>query len=178
MDIRAYYDTISLTYDELYAHEQFRKYMAAHHLIAEARGRVIDIGCGTLLLEEYLLQTGLIGNLDYIIAVDSSLKMIERGIVRINKRNFPLEKLDIIVADASRMPFRKNVFQHSFAFSLLNNTLWDSVWPEVERVTQKTIIFTFIADVENEHIPRECSHPYARMAKEVLCIQLIQQEKR
>jgi ubiquinone/menaquinone biosynthesis C-methylase UbiE len=96
--------------------------------------------------------------------------MIEKGLARIGRKNFPLEKLDVIIADASRMPFRDKVFRHTYSFSLLNKALWEKIWTEITRVTQKTILFTFITDEDKESIPSECSYPRIKVGKEVLCI--------
>jgi len=170
LDIKTYYDTISPTYDELYAREQLKKYMEAYDFIANMNDRVLDAGCGTLLLEEYLYHTRLIERVDYIIALDLSLKMIEKGLARINMEKFPFEKLDVIIADASRMPFRDKVFLYTCAFSLLNKALWKKIWTEITRVTRKTILFTFITDEDTESVPSECTYQQTKVGKEVLCI--------
>jgi len=44
-------------YDELYLSEQLEKYEAALRLL-RPRGRVVDVGCGTGLLVEYMAKGG------------------------------------------------------------------------------------------------------------------------
>jgi len=58
-------------YDELYLSEQLEKYEAALRLL-RPRGRVVDVGCGTGLLVEYMAREGLLEAVDLYVCVDVS----------------------------------------------------------------------------------------------------------
>ena len=70
------YEVTSSSYDELYREEQYGKYMYVESSGLTIGGTVIDVGCGTGLLLEYLLSRG--APLRKYICVEPSSEMISR----------------------------------------------------------------------------------------------------
>nr|MEB3844198.1 hypothetical protein [Desulfurococcales archaeon] len=61
--IREKYEATAQGYDELYRAEQYEKYFAALRRVPPS-GRVLDAGCGTGLLIEFLALQGLLHNVE------------------------------------------------------------------------------------------------------------------
>ncbi len=70
------YEVTSSSYDELYREEQYGKYEYAESSGLTIGGTVIDVGCGTGLLLEYLLSRG--APLEKYICIEPSSEMISR----------------------------------------------------------------------------------------------------
>lgn len=70
------YEATSSSYDELYREEQYGKYKYVESSGVAISGTVVDVGCGTGLLLEYLLSKGAL--LEKYICIEPSSKMISR----------------------------------------------------------------------------------------------------
>lgn len=89
-------------------------------------GRILDLGCGTGLLSEFLEQA--------IIGVDISIHMLKRAKARES----------VIQADIDFLPFRNSVFDAVFSFTCLQNLpSLDCIFSEVQRVLKKGHPFIF-----------------------------------
>ncbi|MEM1793880.1 MAG: class I SAM-dependent methyltransferase [Desulfurococcaceae archaeon] len=70
------YEATSSSYDELYREEQYGKYKYVESSGITISGTVVDVGCGTGLLLEYLLSRGAL--LEKYICIEPSSEMISR----------------------------------------------------------------------------------------------------
>lgn len=106
--LRRSYDRSAPTYDVRFRAFQREKYAAMlGRDAALSRGRWLDLGCGTGLLEEYLTERGLGTN--PIVGVDFSCAMLERARMRgIHATRGGLDAL----------PFRDAAFGIVFAFTV------------------------------------------------------------
>jgi len=109
-----YYNTTAKIYDRLYQEEQKRKYKVALRTIYNQNTTldnrlVLDVGCGTGLLED----------VDYfdgdLICIDLSKNMLKEA-----KHKFG-NKLDLLCVDADYLPFREQIFDFVLSFTLLQN---------------------------------------------------------
>ncbi|MHC1604857.1 MAG: class I SAM-dependent methyltransferase [Candidatus Methanofastidiosia archaeon] len=114
------YDRTARIYDKRYKKIQFEKYAVAATLYGDIGGRILDMGCGTGLLAEFLDRK--------IWGVDCSIKMLKESKGRI----FP------VWADALYLPFPDNVFDWVFSFTVLQNiTCPHNAVCEMERVLKQ-----------------------------------------
>jgi len=94
-------------YDARYAEEQEAKYHAA---LADTKptGLVLDLGCGTGLLFSHIASKA-----TNVVGVD-----VSKGLL-LQART--LGNVDLIQADADHLPFKNDVFNAVFAFTVLQN---------------------------------------------------------
>lgn len=102
-DIAASYDASAPYYDARYRSIQRDKYRFALSLTGPICGQVLDVGCGTGLLAEYLGSD--------INGIDISSGMLRRAARRMNVRE----------ADATDIPFPNDYFDWVFSFTVLQN---------------------------------------------------------
>lgn len=98
---------LSEDYDRLYAREQLDKYTLFFKVAytgLENTNLLVDLGCGTGLLLEYLQATSSHADTTYYICVDFSLGMIRCAIEK--HRSKKLYYADYIVADINNVPLR------------------------------------------------------------------------
>jgi len=107
------YDLTAHIYDMRYADEQATKIEAAlEGLKVENYGRVLDAGCGTGILFDYVAD-----NAKEIVGLDISRKIL----VQAKKRAKNFQRAYLILADADNMPLKENIFNHVFGITLLQN---------------------------------------------------------
>jgi len=112
-----YYDRLADIYDSLYGGEQKAKIKVIFKVMNVEAGRlVLDIGCGTGLLMEYLVADS-----GCLVGVDLSVKSLRRARERLRRLGAEQDVL-LIRADAENLPFRSEVFDKIFALTLLQNT--------------------------------------------------------
>lgn len=96
-----------------YAEEQKAKFQAAFkNLKMEKLGLVLDVGCGTGLLFDYVADKA-----ETVIGVDLSRKTLLKAKEHAKKFQY----MHLVLADADKLPFPENFFNHVFAFTLLQN---------------------------------------------------------
>ena len=102
--IEEQYNLTAEMYDSRYKDIQLEKY---HTLLSnlDISGNILDLGCGTGFLQEFLTKSKLIG-------VDISFEMLRLARARKEK---------IIQADLDFLPFRNNSFDHVLSFTSLQN---------------------------------------------------------
>jgi len=110
-DVVEHYDAISSVYDELYGEEQRRKYELLYRFLGQ--GLLLDAGCGTGLLWEFLRSKEVCCR---YIGIDVSTGMIR---VARNRR----QRGCFLVGCVEYMPFRSNVFDYVVAVTLIQNLL-------------------------------------------------------
>jgi ubiquinone/menaquinone biosynthesis C-methylase UbiE len=99
------------SYDNLYREEQCAKYKCLLDVVETLEGLILDAGCGTGLLYEYLDETGITENLKYI-CLDPSREMLMRAKMKLRS---PLVLL--IEGYAEEIPTRSGVFDYVFSVS-------------------------------------------------------------
>jgi ubiquinone/menaquinone biosynthesis C-methylase UbiE len=109
--VRRRYDLTAEMYDARYAEEQKAKYNAALTSM-KPTGLVLDVGCGTGLLFSHVASDA-----ENVVGVDVSKNLLLRAKGRAEKpRN-----VDLVQADADHLPFKNDLFNAVFAFTVLQN---------------------------------------------------------
>jgi ubiquinone/menaquinone biosynthesis C-methylase UbiE len=113
LDTMQHYDLMAKSYDALYAEEQRMKIeVALEKVELTAESLILDCGCGTGLLFEYVASKA-----KMVVGLD-----ISRGILNEAKgRARKFGNVHLILADADHTPFKDGVFSHVFAVTLLQN---------------------------------------------------------
>ena len=107
------YNLMAGNYDLRYREEQSKKYDAVLDRISvDARGPILDVGCGTGLLIERLA-----GCAPYIVAIDFSEAMLSMT----RERCKAFDNVLLVRGDADFLPLRDDAFDNVFAFTLLQN---------------------------------------------------------
>jgi ubiquinone/menaquinone biosynthesis C-methylase UbiE len=107
------YDLTSHIYDMQYAEEQAAKIEAAiKSMNTKKYGLVLDAGCGTGILFEYIAD-----NSETTVGIDISRKILLQAKKR--AENFP--NVPLLWADADYMPLKGSIFSHVFAVTLIQN---------------------------------------------------------
>jgi ubiquinone/menaquinone biosynthesis C-methylase UbiE len=118
--IRNLYDKTYDSYDVLYGDEQLEKYFVTLRHI-RPKGLVLDVGCGTALLLEFLSKTYMLSDIDLYVCLDFSLGMLTKAIAR--TRSLCLRgglKCLVIAGDAQSLPFKDNVFDIVYSFTVID----------------------------------------------------------
>jgi len=131
-EVVAKYDATASGYEELYEEEQKAKYelIASKVKPHSSFKLVLDLGCGTGLFFKWLK-----GFSEEVIGVDVSKKMITQA----------KEKgLQVILADAESLPFKREVFDAVFAITVLQLTSnVFKAFSEVFRVLKEGGLFVY-----------------------------------
>lgn len=109
------YDLTARMYDMRYENEQKAKIKTAlENIKTERLGSVLDVGCGTGILFEYVDERA-----DTILAIDISRSTL----VQAKERQQKLEKatVHLVRADADNMPLQDRAFNSIFAVTVLQN---------------------------------------------------------
>jgi ubiquinone/menaquinone biosynthesis C-methylase UbiE len=107
------YDLTAHIYDMRYAEEQASKIEAAlEKLTMEKLAFVLDVGCGTGILFDYVAEKA-----EATVGLDISRKIL----LQAQKRAKNFQNVHLILADADNIPLRENVFTHIFGITLLQN---------------------------------------------------------
>lgn len=127
------YDLTADIYDMRYAKEQVSKIEAAlENLTIEKPALILDAGCGTGILFDYVAEKA-----DATVGVDISKKIL----LQAKKRAKNFGNTHLILADADNMPFKDNVFSHVFGITLLQNMPKPlKTITEIKRVAKKDAI--------------------------------------
>jgi len=115
--IRARYDATYDSYDELYRGEQYEKYFSALRRVPP-RGFVLDAGCGTGLLIEFLSASRLMERLSGLVCVDYSLNMLRLASWRASV-SCP-EKCLTVYGNVESLPFSSRVFDSVYSFTVID----------------------------------------------------------
>lgn len=106
------YDLTAEMYEERYSGEQKAKYLAALEIVNVSSHIVLDVGCGTALFFSQVDSQA-----DIIVGVDISHKLL----LKANQQAKASGNAFILQADADHLPFRDNLFDDVFAFTVLQN---------------------------------------------------------
>jgi len=107
------YDVTADAYDGLYAEEQQDKYaLLRDALVSGEHLRILDVGCGTGLLEEEIASKA-----EVLVGIDASRRMLMMA----KKRTRLYGNVEFALADSDFLPFRDETFTHVLSFTLLQN---------------------------------------------------------
>jgi malonyl-CoA O-methyltransferase len=106
------YDVTAEMYEERYAEEQQRKYKKALEKVNVSDKVLLDVGCGSGLFFREVAKDALMA-----VGVDISRKLLFKA--KEQARAFP--NTFVLQADADHLPFKKECFDHVFAFTILQN---------------------------------------------------------
>jgi len=113
-DVMHRYDLTAHIYDIRYAEEQTAKIKAVMESInMEKEGLVLDVGCGTGLLFEYVANKA-----EAIVGLDISRETLFQA----KKHAKKFANVHLILADSDNAPLKEDVFSHVFALTLIQNT--------------------------------------------------------
>lgn len=127
--IREDYDASAETYDSQYKDIQKEKFSAALDEL-KLREKVLDLGCGTGLLADFL-KIPLFG-------CDISFEMLKKA----KKRG-----MLVVQADLDALPFKSETFNSVVSFTALQNLpAPDAVLSEIKRISKSdaTIVLTYL----------------------------------
>ena len=107
------YNLTALIYDERYCEEQEAKYKAAlEGLSINNESMILDAGCGTGLFFHSIA-----GQANQVVGADVSRELLL--LAKKHQRKF--ENVSLILADADHLPFKQELFDFIFAFTILQN---------------------------------------------------------
>lgn len=113
-EIMQRYDVTAPLYDMRYSEEQAAKIKAAlKNLKIERHALILDAGCGTGLLFDYVADRA-----EATIGLDISRKTVQLA----KERTKNLIGVHLVWADADNMPIRSNAFHILFAMTLIQNS--------------------------------------------------------
>ncbi len=153
------YDITANSYDTLYSEEQQAKYsIVLYKINIELNDRVLDAGCGTCLLYEYLISKNM--SFQYYVGLDISRGMLEKCL---DKRVFTDPRVDIVLGNIEETPFRINSFTKVFAFTVLDLVDKEKALSELKSlVKQGIIVYTLLKSrgckpgIEGESSVKDC----------------------
>jgi len=112
-EVMRHYDSSASIYDTQYTEEQNAKMETALNSTSLNKDSVVlDAGCGTGLLFKHIEKSAKL-----IVNLDISLKILKKAKKRVKQH----PKVAVIRADADSTPFQNNVFDSTFAITLLQN---------------------------------------------------------
>lgn len=113
-DVMQRYDVTAHLYDMRYAEEQMKKVQAAlGNVRIEKDHLVLDVGCGTGVLFDDVAYRA-----ENVVGLDIS----RRTLLYAKQRAKEFVNVHLLLADAETLPFKKNIFDRVFAFTLIQNT--------------------------------------------------------
>ena len=112
-DLMQRYDLTAHLYDMRYAEEQNVKFDVALKNVTVEGGLILDVGCGTGLLFNRIAE-----KTETVVGLDFSKKLLFEA----KKRGRKLRNVHLVLADADNMPFKEDVFDRVFAFTVVQNT--------------------------------------------------------
>lgn len=143
--IRERYEATAKGYDELYRAEQFEKYFVALKKFPPY-GRVLDAGCGTGLLIEYLGLNKLLSRVDEYVCLDYSRNMLD--VARGRAKLYCPSRCLFVEGNVESLPFRDKVFDIVYSFTVLDlvDDLEKAI-KELSRVSRSRVIMSLLKNL-------------------------------
>ncbi len=151
--IRERYERTCDSYDELYREEQYAKYYVALRKV-KPRGVVLDAGCGTALLAEFLKAWGLLDDIEGYICLDYSSCML--GIAVRKLKILCNGNCHVILGDLESIPLKDSTVDVAYSFTvldLLDNPL--KGLEELLRVTREDIVVSVMRSLDLKDMLKE-----------------------
>lgn len=125
------YDQSAHVYDTQYFEEQEAKFNTVlHSLRLPHKSRVVDVGCGTGLITNRLVERA-----ELIVGVDFSRRLLQEA----RKKARSHQRVFLVLADADNLPFADHVFDMVLAITLLQNMPNPrSTLDEINRISKQT----------------------------------------
>ncbi|MEB3861427.1 MAG: class I SAM-dependent methyltransferase [Desulfurococcales archaeon] len=140
--IRERYEATYTGYDELYRMEQYEKYLEALGRV-EPRGLVLDAGCGTGLLVEYMAMNRMLDRVSGVVCLDYSWGMLSVAKWRLGR--LCGGRCGVVLGNVERLPFGDRVFDVVYSFTVLD--LVDDVigaFRELVRVSRGPVVVSML----------------------------------
>jgi len=119
------YNSSSHIYDKRYRKIQYEKCALILKDFTLVSKIILDAGCGTGLIFEYILENKneIVPHYFFsFVGVDISLKMIEKFKKKVlNKDSVIIHNIHLIVADLENLPFRSNIFNSVISLTSYQN---------------------------------------------------------
>lgn len=116
------YNTTSQFYDHRYKKIQEEKYKTAIGNLQTKHNIILDVGCGSGLLFEFMIKESKINQIWYstYIGIDISLNMLKNFV---KKYKYWIKRLNVnlILADMENLPIRKNIIDTIYSITSLQN---------------------------------------------------------
>ncbi len=143
--ITEYYDKMSDVYDELYGEEQWRKYVALKDVISRIKGRVVDLGCGTLLLLEFMSVIGIEKRTSMYIGVDISTGMLKKALEKAREHS---SLVDLIRGDARAPCFREGSIDYIVSITALkeDELLENNLLENYKRIAREGVLISVLRE--------------------------------
>lgn len=140
--IRSRYEATAKGYDELYRAEQFEKYSLTLRKRPPS-GRVLDAGCGTGLLAEYMRVAGYLENVSHYVCLDYSGEMLRIARWRFSK--ICPGKCTVVEGNVMTTPFTSKAFDITYSFTVLDlvDRLEEAI-SELTRVTRGPVVISLL----------------------------------
>lgn len=107
------YDLTAHIYDMRYAEEQKLKIEAAlREMEIERQSAILDVGCGTGILFNYLAEKAAT-----IVGLDISKRTLQQA----KRKAKSFGNIHLVLADADKMPFKAAYFDYVFGITVLQN---------------------------------------------------------
>ena len=111
-----HYNRLAKIYDALYGEEQKAKIESILQMMKnERKDLVLDLGCGTGLLIDYVAP-----KVNHLVGLDIAEKALKMASER-SRRLRIKQNVSLIKADVDVLPFRDDIFDKIFALTILQN---------------------------------------------------------
>jgi ubiquinone/menaquinone biosynthesis C-methylase UbiE len=115
------YNLTSHFYDQRYSHIQKEKFEILLNNLELNERKILDAGCGTGLLLEFIRSLKLYSNVNYrYIGMDITLNMLKEFQSKLLTKEIR-GKIGLILADIEFLPFRENIFDIIFSVTSFQN---------------------------------------------------------
>ncbi|MCE4614022.1 MAG: class I SAM-dependent methyltransferase [Desulfurococcales archaeon] len=165
--VREKYDATADTYDSIYKAEQFEKYMVTLSKV-RPRGIVLDAGCGTGLLAEYLAPLGYFeSSITLYICLDYSRGMLEIASRRLS-RICP-HKCITIEGDIEDIPLRDLSVDWGLSFTVVDLAeSKNKAIMELDRVARRGFVVSFLKKLPYKDLFLEAMKYLGSSSKDVI----------
>lgn len=142
LKVRDRYEATCKGYDELYRAEQMEKYIVALRRV-KPYGVVLDAGCGTALLAEYMKAVGLMDSIEAYICLDYSSCML--SIARWKLNQLCPSKCLVVEGNVESIPLRSASVDVTYSFTVLDLVEdLDAAVEELVRVTRGPVVVSMM----------------------------------